>query len=898
MKSLMYRQARWCATHPGGVLLVAALLSLLAIVAAARLPVHTSRQALLPQDTDVARRLSTFLGKFGAASDLMIAIEGAPRAELESYATELARRLNQQPEIAYATERLDTDFFARHAYLLAPRTALTRLEQGLSLAADAPSVPLYSMLAAAGDTLAAVPSGPGLDLQQMTTTIRAADALLAEWQRWLGASQPPDTVDWSGLLSAVGARELGNGYFASHNGQMLVVFVHPRDASEAFETLQPFNERVRSVAGGLAREYQASGRPAPSFVLTGMPAIEYEEYLDIERDIKLVIWTAAGLIAALILLVVRSIRWALAIFIPMGLGALWSLALALLTVGHLSIITSSFLAILFGLGADYGIFTSSQIAEARRAGKPLIEAIGTGIAGSFSAVMTAGGASLLIFGALATVEFPGFAELGRVAAGGVLLILLGTWLVQPAVYALFPPRLAVPPTPAGPRPRPGRRGAFARSLAWLWVGLALATAWIGIRAGLAIPFDYDVLSLLPADSTAAQYQRRMASETDYQSEVIIFTASNLDDMRRITAGASALPTIARVQSITQLFPEDATERVVSAKTIGRAAQAPGLQRQLDLLDRQGLDEPTFSRLRTVLEKAQTRIEEGQEQAFSAGHETLVHELESLRTRLESLRASLAANPAQARDRSERFLCALVGEARRGREQLAGWDSARALSPGDLPPSLRDRFVAPDGTLAAYAFPAESVYDWDYLERLVREVYAVSPEATGFPTTHEAFSRAVVESFGQGTLLAIAVCLAWLLLILRSLRGFVLASLPLVIGGGWMLGLMALLGLRYNYANIIALPLVIALAVDYGVWFSHRWRALRQAGPLAVTLDAGKVIALAAGTELAGLGAITLASYRGVSGLGMDITLGLLSCLAATLLVAPAIGQLIDPTGKP
>jgi predicted RND superfamily exporter protein len=67
--------------------------------------------------------------------------------------------------------------------------------------------------------------------------------------------------------------------------------------------------------------------------------------------------------------------------------------------------------------------------------------------------------------------------------------------------------------------------------------------------------------------------------------------------------------------------------------------------------------------------------------------------------------------------------------------------------------------------------------------------------------------------------------------------------------------------------------------------------------LAVTWDAGKVIALAAGTELAGLGAITLASYRGVAGLGIDITLGLLSCLLATLLVAPAIGQLIDSKRK-
>jgi len=110
-------------------------------------------------------------------------------------------------------------------------------------------------------------------------------------------------------------------------------------------------------------------------------------------------------------------------------------------------------------------------------------------------------------------------------------------------------------------------------------------------------------------------------------------------------------------------------------------------------------------------------------------------------------------------------------------------------------------------------------------------------------------------------------------------------------------LMALGGIRYNFANIVALPLVIALAVDYGVWFSYRWDELKGYSPLQVSLAAGKVIGLAAGTELAGLGAITLASYRGVSSLGMSITLGLLCCLTATLVVAPAIGQLIDSKRK-
>jgi predicted RND superfamily exporter protein len=294
-----------------------------------------------------------------------------------------------------------------------------------------------------------------------------------------------------------------------------------------------------------------------------------------------------------------------------------------------------------------------------------------------------------------------------------------------------------------------------------------------------------------------------------------------------------------------------------------------------------------------VEKLQARIEDGQEQAFSAGHETLVASLEAVRARLEAISDRLRADTEKARLRTEHFLRALIGQAHTGVSIIRGWRDETPLTPADLPDSIRDRFVAPDGTLAAYAFPAESIYNFDYLDRLMTQVLAVSPQATGFPSTHLVFSRMMVESFTRGTLLAVGVCLVWLMLVLRSVKGFILASLPLLIGGGWMLGLMALGGLRYNFANVIAVPLVVALAVDYGVWFSHRWRELKDASPLEVTRDAGKVIALAAGTELAGLGGITLASYRGVSSLGIDITLGLLACLVATLVVAPAIGQLID-----
>ncbi len=126
------RVAEHCARHPWSVLAVALVLSILSGLASTRLPVYTSRQALLPQDTEVARRLDSFLTKFGAASDLIVVLEGAPRAELTSFATELAAELRAEPAIGPVAERLDPRFFLEHAYLLMPAERLDRLGSMMS----------------------------------------------------------------------------------------------------------------------------------------------------------------------------------------------------------------------------------------------------------------------------------------------------------------------------------------------------------------------------------------------------------------------------------------------------------------------------------------------------------------------------------------------------------------------------------------------------------------------------------------------------------------------------------------------------------------------------------------------------------------------------------------------
>jgi predicted RND superfamily exporter protein len=894
--------AEYSARNPWRILGIALALSILAGWATAQLQVYTSRQALLPQNTPVAKRFNDFLNNFGAASDLMVVLEGAPRSELESFANALAAKLRAEPEIDQATARLDMTFFLNHAYLLMPAESLDKL----AALADQPAPASGGMEEQLRKALNWSKDHPPLggadtDLQTAEASLNLAAFFLEEWQRWLSAETVPASLDWNRLLAKNGAGGISDGYFASRDGRMLFLFVHPKNPSGDFKNLGPFVDKVKQVSEGLAGQAKAAGLTPPTVGLTGLPAIEYEEYINIRKDIILVVLTSAALIVALILLVVRSVRWAALIFIPMGLGVLWSLGLALVTVGHLTLITAAFIAILFGLGADYGIFTSSRIADERRAGKPLIEAIGAGIGSSFIAVLTAGVASLLIFGALTTVDFPGFAELGVVAAKGVLMILISTWMVQPALYALLPPKLRDIPALSTP-PVPARiwqhTGAFPKPVAVALVMLALGLAVVGGVKGFAIPFDYDVLAMLPKDSQAAYYQRRMVAESDYQSEVIIFTARDMAEARRITTEAGKLKTVAKVQSLTNLFPEDADERLRKAISIGESFARTGYARQVAELDRKGLSVKSFELLREVLENSTAIIDAAQEQAFSAGHSKLVESLEKVREQVSAITAQFAADGEQGRVRSESFLRAVLAGADTGLKVIDAWRQAQPLTPEQLPPALRDRFFGADGSIAVYAFPAKTVYDPDNLDALIKDAYSVSPEATGFPATHQALARSVVESFTRGTQLALTLCLLWVMAATRSVRGFALAALPLLIGGGWMLGLMALGDIRYNYANIVALPLVVALAVDYGVWFSYRWSALKGYTPLQVSLVAGKVIGLAAGTELAGLGAITLANYRGVSSLGVSIIIGLLCCLTATLVVAPAIGQLIDSKRKP
>jgi predicted RND superfamily exporter protein len=125
----------------------------------------------------------------------------------------------------------------------------------------------------------------------------------------------------------------------------------------------------------------------------------------------------------------------------------------------------------------------------------------------------------------------------------------------------------------------------------------------------------------------------------------------------------------------------------------------------------------------------------------------------------------------------------------------------------------------------------------------------------------------------------------------------LALLPTVLGWLWMMGLLAIFGIRFDVANIVALPLVLGIGIAFGVHIMHRATEAPTIGSHKVSVEdiirgTGGAIMVAALTTIVGFAGLMLGEYGGMISLGLVMVIGVTCTLAATVLVLPAILLLV------
>jgi hypothetical protein len=119
--------------------------------------------------------------------------------------------------------------------------------------------------------------------------------------------------------------------------------------------------------------------------------------------------------------------------------------------------------------------------------------------------------------------------------------------------------------------------------------------------------------------------------------------------------------------------------------------------------------------------------------------------------------------------------------------------------------------------------------------------------------------------------------------------------PLVVGCAATFGIMALFGLSINPANMIALPLILGLGVDFGVHVLHDYA--RDPAGYYLNWRLARALVLTTTTTIVGFSSLMISGHWGMISIGILLSLGVACCSAAALLLLPAVLQLISPAKR-
>lgn len=286
-----------------------------------------------------------------------------------------------------------------------------------------------------------------------------------------------------------------------------------------------------------------------------------------------------------------------------------------------------------------------------------------------------------------------------------------------------------------------------------------------------------------------------------------------------------------------------------------------------------------------LRQFNTSLEHLEEEAFSAGRIDAVEELEGFRERIGRLTADIEMTP-EAAERIRKFENDFFKDLHDKLDLLASGMHPAPLKVEDLPEAIKRRYISPEGNYAVYITPGEDIWNEENLSRFVSEIRKVNPYVLGTPVEVYESGRIMVRAFLISGVLAFVVIFILAFIDFQSIKAALMASMPLVLGGLWLVSIMGMFHIPFNLANFFAIPIIIGVGVDSGVHIIHRLKQEREL--IALGRATGTSVTLTAMTNAIGFGMMMIAAHRGIASLGKIMAIGTICCAIAALLVMPPV----------
>jgi uncharacterized protein len=864
------------ARRPRLILALALLFSIASVVYTRQnMEFLTARNDLMPQNAPFQVDYRAYTREFGDQEEIVVVIESADAEKATRFGDALFERLNREKgvfrEVFYPG---GLPFFRKNGLLFMPLEDIKNLRSTLTMAA-----PVLKDLAASPSvqTLFTSLTGQidGYLAKRDSASLRSLIFMLSTLDK--GFKSFDGKTSGLTMDSFLKGSNDGKPSLLESAGKQQVITILPVKDESSFVASEKAIKAVRAAMDETLKKPEFTGITTG---LTGVPVLEYEEMSSSQRDMEIATVLSLTLTVVLLLFAFSGLLNVVAAIVSLIVGICLSFGFATLAVGHLNILSMVFAIMLIGLGIEYSIQVVLRYQEELKSGAQGLDAIETGLRSNVRSIIMAAATVAMAFATFAFTDFKGIAELGIIAAGGVVICVIATFTVLPAMLILLERyRKPLKPPQSLPRtPHPVLR--LLSDNPRRVIAVSLLVSLLCVYPSLQTRFDYNLMNLQAKGLQSVEYAYKLMRSKENSGYFAVATARDSAEAKLLAARLEKLPSVDHVISLPALVPDQQEAKLAELAEMRRImADVKPVPYEENL---RVMELPTvFENFRDRVAKLKAALDSDKAPESKPVGAFLIT-LDGFFGSLEKEKNKNALG--MLREFQGGMFAELPDKLGMLKESL----EAAPVSEADVPAQLKQRFVGRSGKLLLQVAPKKEIFEHQPLSEFVREVKSVVPNATGEPimvyesltVLRDSYLRAFAYAF-----LGIAVIL---LINFKSVRFALIGALPLAAGLLLMVGGMWLTGISFNSANIIVLPLILGVGIDSAIYIINRYRQGDESPAQVVMSSAGIGVFLNALTILFSFGALMVAHHQGVFSIGAVMSLGMIASVAVFLAFLPAL----------
>jgi len=552
------------------------------------------------------------------------------------------------------------------------------------------------------------------------------------------------------------------------------------------------------------------------------------------------------------------------VFITLFVGLSITAALGLMMVGALNMISVAFAVLFVGLGVDFGIQFSVRYRDERHQISGLRPALSRAAKNAGVPLTLAAAAVAAGFLSFLPTDYRGVSELGQIAGVGMLIAYLTSITLLPALLTVMNP--PGEPDDIGYRSlAPVDRFLQVHRVPVIagTVGIAL----LGLPLLYFLTFDFDPIHLRSPKTESISTLLELGEDPRVGINSINVIMPSLGEANAAAAQLEKLPQVLRAITLQNLVPSDQEKKLGAIRELA-GSLGPILQRPASS------QPPTDAENVAALNNTADQLDKVAGDATGPG-------ASAAKRLAQASRKLAAASP----DRREKAQAAFIVPLESDVKSMQDYLKAQPVSNANLPADLKRQWVTDDGHARVEIAPKGNVNDTEVLRTFARTILAAYPNAVGGPISIFESGNTVVRAFieaGAYALFSIAILL-WI--VLRRFGDVLLTLVPLLLAGVVTLEICVLIGMPLNFANIIALPLLLGVGVAFKIYYIMAWRA-GQTDLLQSSLT--RAVIWSALTTATAFGSLWASQHPGTSSMGKLLALSLVCTLGAAVLFQPAL----------